>query len=331
MYENLEGQVRYSAKTSPLLNQVRQTIRLKHYSRSTEDSYLHYILDYIRYHNKRHPKELGVDEIRAYLTHLAVHKRVAASTQNVALSALLFLYKEVLHASLPYIDEIEHAKRPKRLPVVFTREEVRRILANLTGTHHLVIALLYGTGMRLSEGLRLRVKDIDFDYRQIAVRDGKGNKDRLTMLPTSLISGLQMQLARAKEFHDFDLRQGRGDVELPYTLARKYPNADRDWGWQYVFPAAGLSVDKRTGRTGRHHILETGIQKAMKRAMVRAGIVKHGSVHTLRHSFATHLLEDGYDIRTVQELLGHKDVKTTMIYTHVLNRGGRGVRSPLDA
>jgi integron integrase len=330
MYENSEGQARYSAKTSPLLNQVRQTIRLKHYSRSTEELYLHYILDFIRYHNKRHPRELGVNEIRAYLTHLAVHKQVAASTQNVALSALLFLYKEVLHMTLPYIDNIERAKRSKRLPVVFTREEVKRILGNLTGTHHLVIALLYGTGMRLNESLRLRIKDIDFDYRQITVRDGKANKDRLTLLPTSLIPSLQIQLAKAKEIHDFDLRQGRGDVELPYALARKYPNAEREWGWQYILPASAISTDKRTGRTGRHHILESGTQKAMKRAMVAAAIAKHGSVHTLRHSFATHLLEDGYDIRTVQELLGHKDVKTTMIYTHVLNRGGKGVRSPLD-
>lgn len=330
MHENSDGQVRYSAKTSPFLNQVRQTVRLKHYSRSTEDSYLHYILDFIRYHNKRRPKELGINEVRAYLTHLAVHKQVAASTQNVALSALLFLYKEVLHVALPYIDNIERAKRPKRLPVVFTRDEVKQILANLTGTHHLVIALLYGTGMRLSEGLRLRVKDVDFDYGQITVRDGKGNRDRLTMLPESLIRSLQMQLVKAKEIHDFDLRRGRGGVELPYALARKYPNVEREWGWQYVFPASAISTDRRTGRTGRHHILESGIQKAMRKALLAAQVAKHGSVHTLRHSFATHLLEDGYDIRTVQELLGHKDVKTTMIYTHVLNRGGRGVRSPLD-
>lgn len=330
MCENRESHVRYSVQTSPFLNQVRQTVRLKHYSRRTEDSYLHYILDFIRFHKKQHPKDLGVDEIRAYLTYLAVHRQVAASTQNVALSALLFLYREVLHLTLPYIDNIEHAKRSKRLPVVFTREEVKRILGNLTGVHYLVIALLYGTGMRLTEGLRLRVKDINFDYGQITVRDGKGEKDRLTMLPKSLISRLQMELARAKEIYTFDLRQGRGDVELPYALARKYPNAAREWGWQYIFPASAISTDKRTGRTGRHHILESGIQKAMKKAMIAASIVKHGSVHTLRHSFATHLLEDGYDIRTVQELLGHKDVKTTMVYTHVLNRGGKGVRSPLD-
>jgi integron integrase len=263
------------------------------------------------------------------LTYLAVDKQVAASIQIVALSALLFLY-EVLHVTLPYIENIERAKRPKRLPVVFTRDEVKRILANLTSTHHLVVALLYGTGMRLNEGLILRVKDVNFDYRQLTVRDGKGDKDRLTMLPTSLIPGLQMQLAKANEIHDFDSRQGRGDVELPYALARKYPNAESEWGWQYIFSASALSTDKRTGRTERHHILQSGTQKAMRKALLAAKVTKHGSVHTLRHSFATHLLEGGYDIRTVQELLGHKDVKTTMVYTHVPNRGGKGVRSPLD-
>ena len=331
MNENHKDQPRYSKKTSPLLNQVRRAIRLKHFSPRTEDSYVYYIVDYIRFHSKRHPKDMGIEEIRKYLSYLATDKHVAASTQNVALSALLFLYRHVLHTSLPYIDQIEHAKRPKRLPVVFTREEVQHILLELRGVHYLVIALLYGTGMRLNEGLHLRVKDIDFSYQQITVRDGKGEKDRVTMLPGSLEGQLKTQLARAKEIHDCDLRQGLGEVQLPYALARKYPNAGREWGWQYAFPAAGFSVDKRTGRSGRHHLLDSAFQKAMKQAMQQANVLKHGSVHTLRHSFATHLLEDGYDIRTVQELLGHKDVKTTMIYTHVLNRGGRGVRSPLDA
>lgn len=330
MTENYEDQPRYSTKSSPLLNEVRRAIRLKHFSRNTEVSYLYYMVDFIRFHSKRHPKDMGVDEIRAYLSNLATDKHVAASTQNVALSALLFLYKQVLHLALPYIDQIQHAKRPKRVPVVFTKDEVQRILLELRGVHYLVIALLYDTGMRLNEGLRLRVKDVDFVYQQLTVRDGKGGKDRITMLPKSLEGHLKNQLARAKEIHDCDLRQGYGEIELPYALTRKYRSAGREWGWQYVFPAAGFSRDKRTDRTGRHHLLASAFQKAMKQAMQSAGIHKHGSCHTLRHSFATHLLEGGYDIRTVQELLGHKDVKTTMIYTHVLNRGGKGVRSPLD-
>ena len=323
-------QKRYSTKTSPFLNEVRNVLRLKHMSRRTETSYMYYILDYIRFHGKRHPKEMGGEEIRAYLCHLATEGNVAASTQNVALSALLFLYRQVLKADLPNIENIERARRSRRVPVVFTRDEVESILSHVSGIYHLILGLLYGTGLRLSECLGLRVKDLDFERLEIIVRDGKGHKDRLTMLPRKLVQALQRQLEYAKRLHQQDLEEGFGEVELPYALARKYPNAAREWGWQYVFPAAHCSTDPRTGRVGRHHLLDHAIQCAMKKALQKTAIHKHGSVHTLRHSFATHLLESGYDIRTVQELLGHKDVKTTMIYTHVLNRGGRGVRSPLD-
>jgi integron integrase len=320
----------YSTKTSPFLNQVHQVLRLKHMSRRTEASYLYYIIDFIRFHDKRHPKEMSAPEIRTYLSHLAIDRNVAASTQNVALSALLFLYRHVLHMDLPDIDNIERARRRKRVPVVFTRSEVETILAELSGVHHLIISLLYGSGMRLSECLSLRVKDVDFSALQITVRDGKGEKDRVTLLPRTLIEPLKKQLEHAKRLHQYDLAEGFGEVEMPHALARKYPKAAKSWGWQYVFPAANRSVDPRSGRVGWHHILEDSIQRAMKKAMQKAGITKHGSCHTLRHSFATHLLENGYDIRTVQELLGHKDVKTTMIYTHVLNRGRLAVRSPLD-
>jgi integron integrase len=313
-----------------LLDQVRQAIRTKHFSLKTEKSYVYYIRDFILFHDKRHPQEMGVAEIRAYLSHLAVNKQVAASTQTVALSALLFLYRQVLQVELPYIDGIERAKRAKHLPVVFTRHEVRQILAHLDGVHHLLASLLYGTGMRLTEGLRLRVKDVDFEYRQITVRDGKGKKDRVTMLPEALIEPIKLQLEKSKQIHRQDLAMGYGAVELPYALERKYPNADRDWKWQYVFPSWKRSQDPRSGIVRRHHLYEQSLQRAVREAVRQAGITKHGGCHTFRHSFATHLLEAGYDIRTVQELLGHKDVKTTMIYTHVLNRGGRGVQSPLD-
>jgi integron integrase len=313
-----------------LLDQVRQSIRLKHFSLKTEKSYVYYIRDFILFHSKRHPKEMGVDEIRAYLSHLATDRNVAASTQTVALSALLFLYRQVLQVELPYIDEIERAKRPERVPVVLTRSEVKQILTHLDGVEHLVVSLLYGSGMRLMEGLRLRVKDIDFEYQQITVRDGKGSKDRITMLPNFCIEPLRHQLRKAKSLHQQDLAMGYGAVELPYALERKYPNANREWGWQFVFPSWKRSIDPRTQIVRRHHLYEQSVQRAVKHAIRQAGIHKHAGCHTFRHSFATHLLEDGYDIRTVQELLGHKDVKTTMIYTHVLNRGGKGVRSPLD-
>ncbi len=324
-------QKRYSPKTSPFLNEVRNVLRLKHMSRRTETSYMYYILDFIRFHGKRHPKEMGAEEIRAYLSHLATEGNVAASTQNVALSALLFLYRHVLKVNLPDIENIERARRSRRVPVVLTRNEVEAILSRASGVHNLILSLLYGTGMRLSECLSLRVKDLDFERLEITVRDGKGEKDRQTMLPRKLVAALHRQLQYAQHLHQEDLGEGFGEVELPYALARKYPNAAKGWGWQYVFPAAHRSKDPRTGRVGRHHLLEHTVQRAMKKALRAAGIHKHASVHTLRHSFATHLLESGYDIRTVQELLGHKDVKTTMIYTHVLNRAGRGVRSPLDS
>jgi len=319
------------AQSSRLLDQVRQSIRLKHYSLKTEKSYLYYIRDFILFHHKRHPKDMGVEEIRAYLSHLAIDRNVAASTQTVALSALLFLYRQVLQIELPYIDEIERAKRPERVPVVFTRSEVKQILTHLDGVNHLIASLLCGSGLCLMECLRLRVKDLDFEYQQITVRDGKGNKDRVTMLPTSSIESLQHQLQKARSLHQQDLALGYGAVELPYALKRKYPNANRQWGWQFVFPSWKRSIDPRSKTVRRHHLYEQSVQRAVKQAIQQAGITKHGGCHTFRHSFATHLLEDGYDIRTVQELLGHKDVKTTMIYTHVLNRGGKGVRSPLDS
>lgn len=314
----------------PLLKQVRHQIRLKHYSIRTEEAYINVIRSFILYHKKRRPKEMGTDEIRQYLSHLANDGNVAASTQNVALSALLFLYREVLMIDLPLIEGIERAKRPQRLPVVLTREEVRRVLAEIRGIHNLMASLLYGSGLRLMECIRLRVKDLDFDYKQIIVRDGKGEKDRRTILPAPLIEPLQRHLSRVRLQHEEDVLQGCGNVYLPYALERKYPNASTEWIWQYIFPSSKISVDPRSGTLRRHHASEDRLQRVVKDAIRRAGIEKRASCHTLRHSFATHLLEDGYDIRTIQELLGHADVSTTMIYTHVLNRGGRAVRSPLE-
>jgi integron integrase len=313
-----------------LLEQVRACIRLRHYSIRTEEAYVNVIRRFILYHKKRHPREMGQNEIRQYLSHLATDEHVAASTQNQALAALLFLYREVLQVDLPLIEGVERAKRPQRIPIVLTTEEIKRVLAQITGTHHLMASLLYGAGLRLMECVRLRVKDLDFDYRQIIVRDGKGEKDRRTILPAPLMETLQHHLARVRLQHEEDVRQGYGRVYLPYALERKYPNAATDWVWQYVFPASKLSVDPRTGERRRHHASEDRLQKAVKEALRRSGVEKRASCHTLRHSFATHLLEDGYDIRTIQELLGHADISTTMIYTHVLNRGGRGVRSPLE-
>ena len=312
-----------------LLDQVRDAIRLKHYSIRTEEAYVNWIKRYILFHDKRHPTEMGAPEVEAFLTHLAVKENVAASTQNQALSALLFLYREVLHQDLGAIDALR-ARRPKRLPTVLTKEETLRLIGCLSGTHQLMAKLIYGSGLRLMECLRLRVKDLDFDHRAIIVRDGKGAEDRMTVLPDSLIPLLQEHLQRVKALHDQDLARGYGAVYLPDALARKYPNADKEWGWQYVFVASSLSQDPRSGVMRRHHLHESSLQKAIKEAARLAGIVKPVGPRTLRHCFATHLLEAHCDIRTVQKLLGHKDVKTTMIYTHVLQRGGLAVRSPLD-
>jgi len=313
-----------------LLDQVHAAIRVRHYSIRTEEAYVQVIRRFILYHGKRHPKEMGVEEIRQYLSHLATDKNVAASTQNVALAALLFLYREVLEIDLPRVEGVERAKRPQRIPTVLTAEEVRRVLSQLTGTHRLMASLLYGAGLRLMECCRLRVKDVDFDYRQITVRDGKGEKDRRTMLPEPLIADLRRHLARVRWQHEEDVRLGCGSVYLPYALARKYPLAATDWLWHYLFPAARLSVDPRSGVRRRHHASEDRLQRAVGQAVRQAGVEKRASCHTLRHSFATHLLAAGYDIRTIQELLGHADLSTTMIYTHALNKGGRAVKSPLE-
>lgn len=313
-----------------LLDQVRTVARLKHYSIKTEQAYIQWIKRYIFFHQKRHPADLAEPEIRQFLSHLAVRLNVSASTQTVALSALLFLYRDVLKRPLPYIDNIERAKPSRHLPIVFTRAEVQTLLAHLSGTNLLLASLLYGAGLRLMEALRLRVKDVDFSQNQIVVRDGKGATDRITMLPATTKQTLAEHLRRVKLLHQKDLKEGFGRVYLPTALERKYANADREWCWQYVFPSLKLSHDPRSGVERRHHVAPESLQRAVKSAIRIANISKNGSCHTLRHSFATHLLEDGYDIRTVQELLGHKDVRTTMIYTHVLNRGGRGVKSPLD-
>ncbi|MFO0793601.1 MAG: integron integrase [Candidatus Brocadiaceae bacterium] len=324
------------AQTTPpdekpkLLDVVQNKIRLKHYSIRTEQSYLQWIKRFIIFHNKRHPKDMGEKEITEFLTHLAVREHVSSSTQNQALCALLFLYREVVQQDIGWLDDIERAKRPKRLPVVFTREEAKKILLRLEGSKWLMASLLYGAGLRLMECVRLRVKDVDFSYNHIMVREGKGDKDRTTMLPESLKKHLQLQVSRVKEIHEEDLEKGFGCASLPDALEKKYPNAPKEFAWQYVFPASKRSIEPRSGMEKRHHIDESVLQRAVKDAIHAAGIHKPASCHTFRHSFATHLLEDGYDIRTVQELLGHKDVSTTMIYTHVLNKGGKGVRSPLD-
>jgi len=315
---------------SPLLERLREAIRVRHYSIRTEHSYVQWVKRFILFHNKRHPAEMGADEIAAYLSHLAVARKVSASTQNQALNAINFFYKNVLDRNMGTLEGVVLAKRPRRLPVVLTREEVAAVLRQLKGDNWLMAALMYGTGMRLMECLRLRAKDIDFHRRAILVREGKGNKDRITVLPDRLVEHLQNHLAKVRSLHQRDLDEGYGRVNLPYALARKYPNADREWGWQYVFPAHSRFKDPSSGAEGRHHYHETAMQKAMRYAVRRAALLKPASCHSLRHSFATHLLENGYDIRTVQELLGHKDVSTTQIYTHVLNRGGHGVLSPLD-
>ena len=320
------GQTRHPG----LLEKVRECLRVRHYSLRTEEAYLGWIKRFVWFHGKRHPRDMGAAEVEAFLTDLAVKRNVSAATQNQALAALLFLYKEVLGIQLPWLDEIVRAKRSKHLPTVLTVREVGAVLARLEGTVGLIAPLLYGTGMRLLEGLRLRVKDVDFDMRQITVRDGKGAKDRVTMLPAALVEPLRAHLAQVKALHEEDLAGGYGAVWLPDALMVKFPNAPKEWGWQYVFPAGSFAADPVSGVRRRHHVQEQAVQRAMRKAALAAKIAKPVSPHTLRHSFATHLLESGYDIRTVQELLGHKDVSTTMIYTHVLNRGGKGVVSPLD-
>jgi len=312
------------------MDEVRARLRLKHYSLRTERAYLGWIRRFILATGKRHPRTLGGEEVEGFLSTLAVQGRVSASTQNQALSALLFLYKEVLGIDLPWMEGIVRAKRPQRVPTVLSRDEVQRLLAQLDGRAWLLASLLYGTGMRLMECLRLRVKDIDFARNEVTVRNGKGGKDRRTVLPRSLAEPLKREVERARLLHQEDLLLGYGSVWLPFALARKYPNAAREWGWQYAFPAAQRSFDPRDGSERRHHVDDAVLSRALKRARLRAGTEKPVSAHTLRHSFATHMIEAGYDIRTVQELLGHKDVATTQIYTHVLNRGAGGVVSPLD-
>ncbi len=313
-----------------LLDQVRQAIRTRHYSRRTEKACVGWVRRFVIHHGKRHPREMGAAEVTTFLTHLAVQKKVSASTQNQAFSALLFLYRDVLGRKLEELEQTMRAKRPTRLPVVLTRDEVRRVLVQLRGTPWLMASLMYGAGLRLLECARLRIKDLDLDKREIVVRDGKGAKDRVTVLPGALVERLRAQVAMAWRRHEQDLAAGAGSVELPFALARKYPRAAWEWSWQWVFPAARFYVDGETGRQRRHHLHESVVQRAFAAAVCASGVAKPASCHTLRHSFATHLLESGYDIRTIQELLGHSDVATTMIYTHVLNRGGRGVKSPLD-
>jgi len=313
-----------------LLDRVREANRLRHGSRSTEKSYVGWIRRYILFHGKRHPAEMGAPEVSRFLSSLAVEGRVAASTQNQALSALIFLYRHVLHQDLPWLDDVVRARRPTRLPIVLTREEVRAVISKLDSTPRLMATLLYGSGLRVLECARLRVQDIDFATNQIIVRDGKGAKDRVTVLPTVAKGPLALHLQRVKWQHEADLARGAGWVELPWALARKYPNAGREWLWQWAFPATRFYVDPATRQRRRHHLHETVMQRAVIDAARRAALSKRATPHTFRHSFATHLLEDGRDIRTVQELLGHKDVSTTMIYTHVLNRGPAGVTSPAD-
>jgi integron integrase len=319
-----------TAKPPRLLDRVRQAIRTRHYSRHTEEAYTFWIRRFLAFHGMRHPDEMGSAEVARFLAHLAIRRRVSASTQNQAFSAVLFLYRDVLHRELTGLESVPRAKMPERVPIVLSREEVGQILTRLQGSLRLMAALLYGSGLRLLECARLRIKDIDFDRSELTVRDGKGQKDRITLLPAGLSEPLRRQISRVRRLHDQDVAAGIS-VELPSALALKYPNASREWAWRWVFPALRTYRDSRSGERRRHHLHETVLQRAFHDAVRAAGLAKPASCHTLRHSFATHLLEAGYDIRTIQELLGHADVNTTMIYTHVLNRGGRGVLSPLDA
>ena len=330
MLNRLRSNIGMSAQPPTLLDRLRDACRVRHYSIRTEDAYHDWCKRFILFHNKRHPLEMSTPEINAFLTHLAVERKVAASTQNQAFSAILFLYQKVLDIDPGRIEGVIRAHRPKRLPVVLSKEEVKSVLAQLDGTYRLIGLLLYGSGIRLLESLRLRVKDLDFTLNQITVREGKGDKDRRTMLPTAVHHELMDHLQRVRELHDRDLLQGFGAVDLPHALDRKYPNAAKEWKWQYVFPSAKLSIDPRSGVKRRHHAHEAAVSRAITQAVRKSGVNKKASAHTFRHSFATHLLESGSDIRTVQELLGHEDVSTTMIYTHVLNRGATGTKSPLD-
>ncbi len=313
-----------------LLDRVRSLMRMRHYSYQTEQTYLKWIRRYIGFHNIRNPIEMGAAEVEAFLSHLAVEGNVSASTQNQALAAILFLYREVLSVDLPWLDKFTPAKKSSHMPVVLTKDEVKLILEQMSGTNRLIAELLYGAGLRLTEALRLRVKDLDFGFKQINVRDGKGGKDRLTVLPAKLIQPLKEQLDKTQILHARDLKINLGKVELPFALARKYPNAEKDWAWQFVFPSKSISKNPRTGATARHHWATSTLQKAFKKAAGQSRIPKNASPHTLRHSFATHLLQDGYDIRTIQDLLGHKEISTTMIYTHILQQNKLGVKSPLD-
>jgi len=314
-----------------ILDQVMEKVRVKHYSIRTEQAYVYWAKKFILFHNKKHPRQMGKKEIIEFLTHLAVIQNVAASTQNQALNALIFLYKEVLSINIGNLTNFTRAKKPQKLPVVYTEQEAIAVIKQLSGIYNLIASLLYGSGLRLLECLRLRVKDIDFSSKQITVKDGKGSKDRVTILPDSIIEKLKLNIKKVKIIHQEDLSDGYGSVYLPYALAKKYPNAPKKFAWQYVFPASNLSKDPQSGEIRRHHLSESSIQKQVKIAVRKTGINKAAGCHTFRHSFATHLLRNGYDIRTVQELLGHKDIKTTMIYTHVLKMGGLSVKSPLDS
>ena len=327
----LDDLVAANDRPPKLLDQLSAALRTRHYSRRTERAYVHWVRRFILFHGKRHPKTMEAQEVTAFLSWLATNEEVSSSTQNQALSAILFLYRFVLDVDLPWLSELVRAKRPERLPVVMTRDEVARVLAELRGTPALVVSLLYGAGLRLLECLTLRVKDLDFGGSLVRLRGGKGDRDRAALLPVHVREQLEAWLRHRKAEHDRDLADGEGWVELPYAIGRKLPSAGREWQWQWVFAATRKYRHAETGQVRRHHLHETVLQRAMKEAVKRAGLTKRATCHTLRHSFATHLLEDGYDIRTVQELLGHRDVSTTMIYTHVLNRGPTAVRSPLDS
>jgi integron integrase len=319
-----------SASAPRLLDQVRDVLRVRHYSYRTEQQYVGWIRRFILFNGKRHPATLGGGEVEGFLRHLAMQREVSAATQNQALAALLFLYRHVLKQDLPWISKVSRAKVPKHLPTVLTREEVRAVLGQLDGIYWLIASLLYGSGLRLMEALRLRVKDVDFDYRHIVVRDGKGAKDRVTLLPQSAVPALRAHLVSVRERHLVAMRENYGGVEIPAGVAHRYPNAIFEWGWQYVFPAINATHDPRSGAWRRHHIVIDSVQRQVRAAVRRTGITKPASCHTFRHCFATHLLEGGYDIRTVQELLGHRNVTSTQLYTHVLGAGANAVRSPVD-